>query len=154
MGRPIQLTDNQPSPATWVNNVQYGPAGELKQISYGLAYGYGDGARLYYGGSNTETRQYNSRTQLTRLTAPGMDIEYRYSATQNNGQITQQSDGQEVTYTYDSLNRLIAAVTTGPEWGQSFTYDGFGNRTGATVTLRRAQKLATPLSRQLGNIGA
>ena len=26
MGRPIQLTDNQPSPATWVNNVQYGPA--------------------------------------------------------------------------------------------------------------------------------
>src|SRR5437899_264132 len=53
-----------------------------------------------------------------------------------NGKITQMQDfaygaGEEVTYQYDSLNRLISAVTTGPEWGQSFTYDGFGNRTGA-----------------------
>jgi hypothetical protein len=31
--------------------------------------------------------------QLTRLTAPGLlDAEYRYSATQNNGQITQMKD--------------------------------------------------------------
>ncbi len=42
--------------------------------------------------------------------------------------------GEEVTYQYDSLQRLISAMTTGPAWGQSFTYDGFGNRTGATVT--------------------
>src|SRR5260221_6448690 len=66
-----------------------------------------------------------------------MDMEYRYALTQNNGQITQHKDwvsGEEVTYQYDSLQRLISAVTTGPEWGQSFTYDGFGNRTGATVT--------------------
>ena len=57
----------------------------------------------------------------------------------NNGQITQQKDwsgGEEVTYTYDSLQRLISAVTTDsptvPQWGQSFAYDGFGNRTSAT----------------------
>jgi RHS repeat-associated protein len=37
-----------------------------------------------------------------------------------------------VTYTYDTLNRLIAAVTTDSTWGQAFTYDGFGNRTSAT----------------------
>jgi YD repeat-containing protein len=46
-----------------------------------------------------------------------MDMEYRYSATQNNGQITQQKEwatGEEVTYQYDSLQRLISAVTTGP----------------------------------------
>ncbi len=42
--------------------------------------------------------------------------------------------GEEVTYAYDTLNRLISAVTTGPEWGQSFSYDGFGNRTAASVT--------------------
>jgi RHS repeat-associated protein len=30
--------------------------------------------------------------------------------------------------------RLAAAVTTGPEWGLSFTYDGFGNKTDQTVT--------------------
>jgi len=43
-----------------------------------------------------------------------------------------------VTYTYDSLQRLIGAVTTDsptvPQWGQAFTYDGFGNRTSASVT--------------------
>ena len=43
-----------------------------------------------------------------------------------------------MTYTYDSLSRLIGAVTsdspTVPQWGQAFTYDGFGNRTSASVT--------------------
>jgi len=92
-----------------------------------------------------ETRAYNSRLQLTRLTAQAftgawatdVDLEYRYSATQNNGQITQFKDwmtGEEVSYSYDSLSRLISAVTTGPEWGQSYAYDGFGNRTSVTVT--------------------
>ena len=42
--------------------------------------------------------------------------------------------GEEVTYTYDCLNRLIGAMTTGPEWGNSYTYDGWGNLTAKTVT--------------------
>ena len=28
--------------------------------------------------------------------------------------------GEEVNYTYDALNRLATASTTGPEWGLSF----------------------------------
>ena len=110
-----------------------------------MDYRVGDGffyGQLSYQGYYTETRQYNNRLQMTRLAtgltgfSPMMDMEYRYSATQNNGQITQQKEwatGEEVTYQYDSLQRLISAVATG-DWGQSFTYDGFGNRTGATVT--------------------
>ena len=86
----------------------------------------------------TETRSYNARLQLTRMTAAGqVDFEYRYSATQNNGTITQMKDwvsGEEVTYQYDELKRLTSAVTTGPEWGLSFSFDGFGNRTAQTVT--------------------
>ena len=118
MGRPITLTgDNLNVP--WVSNVTYGLSGELLSL-------------------NGETRTYNSRLQLTRITANGgANMEYRYSPTQNNGQITQQKDwnsGEEVTYTYDSLNRLIGAVTTDSSWGQAFTYDGFGNRTSASVT--------------------
>src|SRR6266481_2294472 len=65
------------------------------------------------------------------------NMEYRYSPNQNNGQISQQKDwntGEEVTYTYDSLQRLIGAVTTDSSWGQAFTYDGFGNQTSASVT--------------------
>ncbi len=42
--------------------------------------------------------------------------------------------GEEVNYTYDSLNRLSRAETTGPRWGNAYTYDGFGNLTQKTVT--------------------
>jgi len=122
VSRPVSLTDNQPTPVAWVNNVQYGLSGELLQMTYA---------------GTTEVRTYNSRLQLTAVGS----MEYRYSPTQNNGQITQQKDwssGEEVTYAYDSLQRLISAVTTDsptvPQWGQAFTYDGFGNRTSASVT--------------------
>jgi YD repeat-containing protein len=120
MGRPISLADNQTNPVTWVNIVTYGLSEELLTL-------------------NNETRQYNSRLQLINITVSGgtLNIDYRYSSNQNNGQITQQKDwisGEEVSYTYDSLQRLIGAVTTDPSWGQSFTYDGFGNRTSAAVT--------------------
>ena len=91
----------------------------------------------------TETRTYNARAQLTRQTVLGifnwtqMDLEYRYSGTANDGKLTQAKDwvtGEEVTYQYDALGRLIAAATTGPEWGLSFGYDGFGNRVSQAVT--------------------
>ena len=39
---------------------------------------------------------------------------------------------REVNYSYDALGRLSAAATTGV--GTSFAYDGFGNKTGQTVT--------------------
>jgi hypothetical protein len=51
---------------------------------------------------------------------PPLDFEYRYSVTQNDGRITSQKNnvsGEEVVYLCDSLNRLVSAVTTGPEWG-------------------------------------
>jgi len=41
------------------------------------------------------------------------DTEYRFAAGQNNGRITQMKDwvsGEEVTYSYDSLNRLIQGL--------------------------------------------
>ena len=66
-----------------------------------------------------------------------MDVQYTYSATQNNGQITQSQDnvtGEQVTYQYDSLQRLVSAATVGPQWGLAFTYDGFGNRRSQQVT--------------------
>jgi YD repeat-containing protein len=42
--------------------------------------------------------------------------------------------GEEVNYQYDSLGRLSLAETTGPEWGQRFSYDGFGNLVSEQVT--------------------
>jgi RHS repeat-associated protein len=53
---------------------------------------------------------------------------YNYSATQNNGRISSSVDGitgESTSYTYDALNRLMAASNS--LWSQSYTYDGFGN---------------------------
>jgi RHS repeat-associated protein len=35
--------------------------------------------------------------------------------------------GERVQYLYDELGRLTKAETVGPEWGQTYSYDGFGN---------------------------
>jgi RHS repeat-associated protein len=126
LSRPIGLTDE--SQTALVSGVTYGgPSGQLSALSYS---GY------------NETRLYNVRGQLTRLTAtgdglPSVDLEYRFSATNNDGRITQMEDwvsSEEVNYQYDSLGRLTLAETTGPQWGQSFSYDGFGNLTDETAT--------------------
>ena len=108
----------------------YGVAGQLTGLSYlGV----------------TETRAYNDVLQMTRLTAASggsnvVDMEYVYAAGRNNGRITQAWDhvsGEQVNYTYDSLNRLATAVTADntnvAQWGLQFSYDGFGNLNGNTV---------------------
>jgi YD repeat-containing protein len=81
-----------------------------------------------------DTRTYNNLGQLTRLTAGGalsgtMDLEYTYVPGQNNGRIAGSIDhvtGEQVNYTYDTLNRLTGASATNGSWGNSYTYDGSG----------------------------
>jgi RHS repeat-associated protein len=95
---------------------------------------------------STETRQYNALGQLTRIQGLGLNIEYRFSATQNDGKITQQKNwvsGEEVTYQYDELERLSSASTTGPEWGLSWSYDGFGNRLAQNLTKGTGPTMTT-----------
>jgi YD repeat-containing protein len=78
-----------------------------------------------------------TRPQIVIAGTMNFNMQYVYSTTQNNGQITQPIDGvsgETIDYAYDSLNRLITAATTGPQWGLSFGYDGFGNRLTQTVT--------------------
>jgi len=85
-----------------------------------------------------ESRTYNGMLQLTQETATAyvngnltvMNMQYAYSATQNNGRIAQSTDGvtgEIVNYTYDALNRLISAAATAGGWSQSYSYDGWGN---------------------------
>jgi YD repeat-containing protein len=88
---------------------------------------------------------------MTRMTTIYADIEYRYSATQNDGRIASSKDwvtGEEVTYTYDTLERMVHTETTGPQWGQSYSYDGFGNLTGKSVTKGTAAQLPWVLTRR------
>ena len=61
-----------------------------------------------------------------------------YSASQNNRKATSVTDavsGETVSYTYLALNRLTQALSNSSSapWGQSFTYDIFGNLTDNNV---------------------
>jgi len=87
----------------------------------------------------TESRTYTVLGQMTRMTKGSLiDVEYRFSATVNDGKILSQKNwlsGEDVTYQYDELERLISASTTaGTSWGLSWSYDGFGNRLSQTVS--------------------
>ncbi len=69
----------------------------------------------------------------------------------NNGRINSQlnmNSGEQVFYYYDSLNRLTEAITsaasdqTNPPWGDTYTYDGFGNLYQKTVIKGSAPSLS------------
>jgi RHS repeat-associated protein len=135
MGRLNTMTDLAAG-ASIITGTTYGPSNQMLTMT-------GAGGA---GGPSSETRTYNSMVQLTQLTVTNsagyvVNMTYTFSSTQNNGKITSQSDaisGETVQYTYDSLNRLASAQSTSGSWGQSYSYDGFGNLTGQTVTAGSA----------------
>ncbi len=123
LGRPSDLYTGTPQQPGWVvNSATYNAAGQLTAMSTG-AY--------------NESRQYNTNLQLARLTATpgsgqGIDFTYTYPGTGNNGRISQMTDnitGEQVSYTYDQLNRLVQAASTVTGHTMTFAYDGFGNLT-------------------------
>jgi YD repeat-containing protein len=133
MGRPASLTDpngfSEPSggwPVTWVQNVQYDLAGRMASMQYQTdtpTY-YQDSGPVYA----TKAMSYNVNGQLSSLSlsggiygSPAGTIQYNYSTTQNNGQITGVVDGvsgETITYQYDALKRLSSASSTAA-WTQS-----------------------------------
>ena len=141
MGRPTSLTDNDSTygpgghNTTWAQNALYDLAGRRTSMSYLSS------ALPYY---NTESWSYNVNGQLATLNWAGGSVgingslQYSYSATQNNGQISQVVDsvsGETIVYQYDLLRRLTSASSTPnygsspTPWTQTFQYDGFENLT-------------------------
>src|SRR5258708_16996646 len=113
-----------------VNGVTYNAAGQITAGAPGAA-------------------TYNNMGQITAMGS----FTYVYPAAgQNNGKITSQIDntsGEQVTFAYDSLNRLICAAgastaqaaclpASSSNWGQQFKYDPFGNLTDKLVTAGSA----------------
>jgi len=171
MGRPASLTDNAaPYSATganiaWAQNVQYDFAGRLTSWQH-YAGTYDD---YYYNPVDTsvkEARQYNTSGQMSSLTwsynnANGQNswstpagIQYVYSSTQNNGQITQAVDslsGETIAYQYDALKRLTSATSTAntgsstTPWTQTFQYDGFGNLNQKVLTVGSGSPVTTSI---------
>src|ERR1019366_6959269 len=75
-------------------------------------------------------------TQLTITGTQPLNISYNFTAGQNNGKITSQTDnisGETVTYQYDSLNRLLSASSS-QSWSETYGFDAFGNLLSKTPT--------------------
>ena len=105
------------APQAVVSGVTYNSASQMTQLTMG--------------GWDTEQRSYNSLMQLTSIGGAGVNLFYNFTAGANNGRIASMTDNvtnETVTYQYDSLNRLIAASSTGG-WNTSYGYDGWGNLT-------------------------
>jgi RHS repeat-associated protein len=112
-----------------VNNVSYNAANQLLTIDYP---------------SGNETRSYNALNQLTNLAVGTTEnLTYNYPTSTNNGKISSMYNavsGETVTYTYDSLNRLLTANGSG--WGEQYGFDGFGNLLSKTVTAGSGPSLS------------
>ena len=135
MGRPVGETyqlngAGQVSPL--VDSIVYDSIGQMTQMRF-----------LRNGQMHTENRGYNSLLQMTSLTVKDasnafvLNVDYRFSATANDGKLTSMKNnvsGEEVVYGYDSLARLTSASTVGPQWGLAWTFDGFGNRLQQNIT--------------------
>ncbi|MCW5980888.1 MAG: hypothetical protein KIT09_22595 [Bryobacteraceae bacterium] len=95
------------------------------------ASGSGNGTVGYSAAANGGSERQGTITiagQTFTLTQAG---NWAAAPSGNSGRLWQMEDlvaGEEVTYRYDELGRLTRAETTGPQWGLSFSYDGFGNR--------------------------
>ena len=159
MGRPNSLTDASGAtgagsglsgPLNWAQNVQYDYAGRMTSAQFMTRPNYGSSG--YVPAWTQETMSYNANGQLTSLGwasnpygygyGTPATITYNYSATQNNGQITQTVDalsGETISYQYDSLKRLTSASSTPTNgsspaaYTQTYQYDGFGNLTGKVL---------------------
>ncbi len=121
---------------------------------YGTAFGYTSASQVtgfIYGNGVTSSYSYSTdRLQLSSLSYHNSGctslflLNYGYAQNGgNNGQITSVANpgqpGQSVNYTYDALSRLSSAASVGSsgyaQWGLSFTYDRYGNRTDESQTV-------------------
>jgi RHS repeat-associated protein len=118
----------------WATAFSYNPA------SQATAFNYGNGVAATFGYSN---RLQRNSLKYAKGGTTLFNLNYAFgSAGSNNGNISAITDtvdnGRSVTYGYDPLNRLSSALTTGstnyPQWGLSWIYDRYGNRTTQTVT--------------------
>ncbi|MCX6633454.1 MAG: RHS repeat protein, partial [Candidatus Solibacter sp.] len=146
------------------NGAAYNAAGQLKSLTRPAQVNLG-ASPVTADGMLAETFEYNTLGQITSQVwaQPGMSVnlQYEYAAqgASNDGRLYRRRDvvsGEEVTYLYDQLGRLTSATTTGPEWGLSWTYDGFGNRLQQNVTKGSGlsvQMTVNPATNRLSGTG-
>jgi RHS repeat-associated protein len=128
-------------------------------------FSYGNSVAASFGYS--ATRLQLASAAYTQSSTNLLSLSYNYdqdsgSGVKNNGQIAGISDnvesGRSATYTYDARKRLATAGTTGstpyPQWGLSWTYDDYGNRTAQSVTAGSGPSNSVTVSTSTNRITA
>jgi RHS repeat-associated protein len=123
-GRSLDAKDNA-NGINYVTSATYAPFGGLKGMTNGS--------------SITVSNDYNSRLQPIFLTAtaPGgtiLSLGYDFHlGNGDNGNVYQivnnRDNNRTQNFSYDALNRIHTAWTSGPNWGESFIIDAWGNLT-------------------------
>jgi len=155
----VQHVKNNSTGATYAGSATYSAANQLTGFSYlnGISASFGYSADRLQLASVAYTQ---SSTNL-------LSLSYNYdqdsgSGVKNNGQIAGISDnvqsGRSATYTYDARKRLATAGTSGstgyPQWGLSWTYDDYGNRTAQSVTAGSGPSNSVTVSTSTNRITA
>ena len=105
------------------------------------------------GNGATQSFAYNSRLQLTRITAAAggntvMDFTYDYgTSSQNTGRVRSRTDAVQpehsATYSYDSIYRLKQVQGADQSWGIAWEFDIWGNRRTQTPSGLATSKVGT-----------
>lgn len=130
-GLPSGITDQ--TGFNWASSGTYNAAGELTGLQNQLSIPY----------PIVRTITYNTRLQPASIEAQIYGyaqqlLSYTYgSPGQNNGNILSIQNGMDgtrnQTFSYDNLNRITSAGDTS-HWGESYTYDNWGNMLAKTIT--------------------
>jgi RHS repeat-associated protein len=170
-GRTVSVTDTTNN-IPFVSNASYAPPGELLGMKNGTA-----ANSSLYTVSNTYTSrlqpQYMSAATATQ-TVFSLGYNFHIGAGDNGNvwHISNYLDGTSghptigsTDYTYDSLNRIATAQTTGTDctvitngltnnWGESFTVDAWGNLITKTVSKCTAEPLVVSVNTNNQFVGA
>jgi RHS repeat-associated protein len=142
-GRVIQAIDSTDG-INFVTNATYAPPGGLTTMTMGAASGFN---------GIVTTNSFNDRLQPILLSAAsptgtvfsecfdfhlGVAVNtapcsFSASSAGDNGNVFQVVNNRDNTrsqnFTYDSLNRIASAYSTGTQWGETFNLDSWGNLT-------------------------
>jgi RHS repeat-associated protein len=144
----VTAVQNNSIGKNYATGITYAPQGAVSSVLENQGGGF---AGITY------TRSYNNRLQLTvtRATSSNgttFDLAYAYDlgGGVNNGNLVNLTNNRDTTrsvsYTYDTLNRVSTAQTSGSTgsfcWGQGFGYDRFANLLNVSVTKCSAPSLS------------
>ncbi|MBI1748487.1 MAG: RHS repeat protein, partial [Acidobacteria bacterium] len=130
-GGPLEAKDTANS-INYVKSATYAPPGNLTGMTNGLTGSFN---------GIITTNTYNSRLQPITLSAATtgsggqtvLSLGYDFHLGSDNGNVFQivnnRDNNRTQNFTYDALNRIGSAYTTGSNWGETFTIDPWGNLT-------------------------